>query len=536
MARVLNLITAPHQPDQIRRWAYNALDTIATRQIVDVLLPRMDEARSRYYRFSMAAQRPALACTETGLKVDIIKLMMRQEKVKEEIKNALKLCQTLAAPHWDGAEKNTGACRKATRKDGKHKWERGVADTPERRCVDCGASRFKPSAFNPGSDDQGKHLLYDILGCDELKNKQRIVSVDKDTLDRLLVKAPQHSEIILAIKEYRDLQKQQGFLNTSLTPECRYMSSFTIGVTLTGRQSSHDDPWHFGGNAQNISERHRDLFIPDDGYEFCYVDYKQGESKLVAYLAGDEAYIEAHELGDVHTYVTRILWPALPWTWDIEADKRLAKSTLAEWDKTPGHDLRFQSKRTTHGVNYGLSPFGVAMNMHIPVRIAKAAWYSYFGGFPRILGWQKHVNGLLKQRQAIVNPLGFKVRFYGSSHEDKDNARVLKQALAYLPQGLLGNVINIAEWLVWKNYVHPGTIKLSLQVHDALLFQFPKGRYDIARAVCKLLRVPIKITDYSGNTRECTIDVEAEVGMNWGHANAGNPDGLHPFDIDGEDE
>lgn len=532
--KVLNLITAPNQPNQIRRWCYNALDCIATRQITDVLLPRMDEARSRYYRFSMAAQRPALACTETGLQTDTIKWLMRQEQLKGEVNEALKTVQRLVAPHWDGLEKNTGSCRKATRKDGKHKWERGVADTSERRCLDCGASRFKPSPFNPGSDDQGKHLFYDLLKCDKLKNKKHIVSVDKDTLDRLLAKAPQHREIIEGIRHYRDLQTQQSFLDSNLTPEGRYMSSFTIGVTMTGRQSSHDDPWHFGGNAQNISERHRDLFIPDDGYEFCYVDYKQGESKLVAYLAGDEGYIEAHELGDVHTYVTRILWPTLPWTWDIEADKKLAKATLAEWDQTPGHDLRFQSKRTTHGVNYGLSYFGVAMNMHIPRRVAKDAWYAYFTGFPRILGWQKHVNGLLKHREPIVNPLGFKVRFYGSSHEDKDNARVLKQALAYLPQGLLGNVINIAEWMIWKRFVQPGIIKLSLQVHDALLFQFPKGRYDIAREVCKLLRIPIRITDYSGTTRTCIIDVEAEVGSNWGHASDANPNGLKGFDIDSD--
>ena len=57
---------------QLRRWAYNAIDCIATREIADVLLPRLDSAQTRFYAFERAAQLPAFSMTRRGLLVDEI--------------------------------------------------------------------------------------------------------------------------------------------------------------------------------------------------------------------------------------------------------------------------------------------------------------------------------------------------------------------------------------------------------------------------------------------------------------------------------
>jgi len=113
------------------------------------------------------------------------------------------------------------------------------------------------------------------------------------------------------------------------------------------------------------------MFIADPGKVLCYADLKQAESLTVAYLAGDEAYIEAHKSGDTHTFVARMIWPDLPWTGDIWKDKAWAKEHMPEWDPADGHDFRFQSKRIQHGGNYGMSPYGVARVAHIPVAEAE---------------------------------------------------------------------------------------------------------------------------------------------------------------------
>ena len=55
---------------QLRSYAYNAIDCIATREIADVLLPRLDVAQARLYAFERAAQLPAFAMTRRGVLVD----------------------------------------------------------------------------------------------------------------------------------------------------------------------------------------------------------------------------------------------------------------------------------------------------------------------------------------------------------------------------------------------------------------------------------------------------------------------------------
>jgi DNA polymerase I-like protein with 3'-5' exonuclease and polymerase domains len=278
---------------------------------------------------------------------------------------------------------------------------------------------------------------------------------------------------------------------------------------------------------QNITERHRNIFVADPGMELAYLDYKQGESNIVSHLSGDEGYIDAHLTGDVHTYATRLIWPDLPWTGDLAADKKIAKVN-PDWDTAPGHDYRFQAKRIQHGGNYGLSPFGIAIIAHIPVSAAKTAYYAYHAAFPDIKNWQGHVEALVAAGEPLVNPLGIKVRLYGRPWD----GRTVKQGLAFLPQSALAHIINIAAWLVWRELDMSGRgVMLLAQVHDALLVQFPAGRYDLLREVAELMRVPVEVTDYKGNIRTMVIDVEAAVGQNWGHRSADNPKGIKEMDV-----
>ena len=72
----------------------------------------------------------------------------------------------------------------------------------------------------------------------------------------------------------------------------------------------------------------------------------------------------------------------------------------------------------------------------------------------------------------------------------------------------------------------PHEIQLLAQVHDAALFQYPKGRLDIVEKAVRLMSIPLAVTDIHGKVRTTTIEVEAAVGANWGHAGDDNPHGL----------
>lgn len=419
---------------------------------------------------------------------------------------------------WDNMEKETGECPANHGK--KHKWPRGVEDSSEKLCMLCGVPRLKPLPFEATSSHQVTKLMYEKLGIVPMMNKSKKISTDDDILQRIGHKYPQFRELTDAIAAIRDKQKQIGTLNARLTSDGRYMSSFNPGAAWTGRLSSSKNPFGLGGNLQNVGEKHRYSFIADLQKRMGYADYMQGESNIVAHMAGDPKYIEAHALGDVHTYVTRFVWPELPWTGDLKKDKKVAKAN-PPWDQAPGHDYRFQCKRIQHGSNYLLTPYGISMIAKIPLKQAEAAQRNYFDEFEYIPAWQQWVAKEVAEHRPLINPLGREVTLFGRPW-DKHTVR---QGVAFLPQSTLADIENIAMWRVFTELEEEG-VWLLAQVHDALLHEFPEGREDLENALLNLMLIPVPITDFRGTTRLVKVGVEAAVGKNWGHQSESNPNGL----------
>lgn len=509
-----------YQPGQQRDWLYNNLDATGTREISDTLLPMAKGPYAQTYSFERALQAPAMSMMMRGVRIDrplrdgMIK-ELRQELTKDE-KGIAALPGI--ADTWDGVSIESGICPADFGK--RHKWPRGVPDGPGKLCAKCGTSRVKPEPFSANSPSQTNHLFYDIHAVEEMKNKLGKVSTDDDVLQRIGKKHPELHPITTAILAIRDKKKQLGSLLARLSGTGRYHSSFNVGAAWTGRFSSSKNPYGLGGNLQNVAPKHRKMFIPDPGMDIGYADYMQGESNIVAHLSGDPKYIEAHKLGDVHTYVTRYVWPDLPWTGDLAKDKKIAKQN-PPWDLAEGHDYRFQCKRIQHGSNYGLTPFGISMIAQIPLTEAKSAYNRYMQEFDYIPAWQDWVRGEVESHHTLVNPLGRHWTPFGRSW-DKHTWR---QALAFLPQSLLADIDDIALFQVWY-YLEEQEVQLLAQVHDALLHQYPTGRLDLERELLKLMRIPIPVTDYRGNTRLMIIGVETATGKNWGHASKANPRGI----------
>lgn len=519
MAKILTLEQAQKLPyGQMRDWAYNALDVTGTREIADVILPQLSETQMRTYEFDLGIQAPAMAMMLRGVKVDVEKRKEAVKELKKELKKDLKSIGLMHVVQdiWDGTELETGTCSKAPEhlKLRKHKWPRGVPDE-ERSCERCGKPRIKKSIYNPNSADQNIHLFYDLFGIPPMKNKQRKVSVDKEILPRIAKKYPQYKDLCDAILDVKDKKKQLGTLNAKLGPNNRFYSSFNVGAAWTDRFSSSKNPYGLGGNLQNVPPRHRNVFIADTGYDMAYIDLMQAESNVVAHISGDEAYIEAHNSGDVHTYATRLIWTHLPWTGDLKKDKVIAK-TNPPWDQAPGHNYRFQAKRVQHGSNYGLTPYGISMIAKIPMAEAKKAYNSYFDAFPGIKDWHNKMKVKINNHEPIVNIFGDEIILLGRPWD----GHTFKQGLAYIPQSSVAKLLNLAMWRVWNEH-DPETMQLLAQVHDAILAQYPEGRLDILKKVIMLMEIPIPV-----NGRIMKIGVEAAYGKNWGKKSENNPNGL----------
>lgn len=496
-----------------RDWAYNCLDCTGTREIFDTLKPLLTPITSKTYAFEKACQAPAFEMMLEGVLVDTEIRSKRIAKLNKELAqleaqlNALPLIKDV----WREYETVTGLC---DANEGKHhKWPKGVPDA-ERKCEHCGTARLTIKPFNPASSQQKMKLFYQYLECKPILNKFKKVTADDEAMDRIGRAYPKLKEITDAIQHYQGIHKQIGFLNGKLSADGRYPSSFNVGTAWTGRWSSSKNPFGLGGNLQNVAEQNRDIFVADPGWLLFYADLEQAESNSVAHLADDENYIDAHLSGDVHTFVTRLIWPDMAWTGDLAQDKAIAK-TNPEWDKAPGHDLRFQAKRIQHGSNYGLTPPGIAIIGHIPQSAARFMQQRYFENFPGIKNWHRGIFRTIEAYQPILTPIGRRFRLYGNPLE----GHTQKQALACGPQSMVADILNLSLWHIWHNY--SGRIRLLAQVHDAILGMVRVDDTEALKLIKKTMTIPVRVGE-----RVMRLGVEIAVGRNWGKKSPSNPSGI----------
>lgn len=366
--------------------------------------------------------------------------------------------------------------------------------------------------------DRLKAWFYDELGIRPIKSEGK-VSTDRTAMGRIaqrkqptkgtvphgeksarLNTAKEGAELV---ERMRELGKDLGVLR-SRRPDGRMHTSFKLGPE-TFRAASSKDHRNNGTNLQNQKKELRSMYVADPGYEMFQADQERAESQTVAYLAGDEAYIRAHEEGNSHVAVCRSVFPEYDWTGDEVQDQKLAKEyTLVtpHYGEKPLYDL---GKRTQHGLNYMLTPHGLARGMGISIDQAKRVSRRYFEAFPNIKEWHHYVIEQVKRHQTIHAPGGYKRQFFGRWWDEG----TWKEAVAFLPQSLIA----------WTNHVAfvrcvRAESDLPLEVlghgHDAVLGQ-ARERIDLM----PLLQTTWPVTDIHGTTRHMTIDWEVKWGRNW---------------------
>lgn len=456
-----------------REWVYNGLDCLITAELLEVLKPQLDHHTSRTYQFSKDLQGPVLEMRLRGVLVD----QRRKNMVLDAYHETL-----------DRLEKQL---------------ERIVREG-------CGQV-----GFNWRSNDNLKELFYDRLGIPPIRRQGRI-TVNRDALERMeqyLVARP----IISHIKAMRDIGKKIGVLKTEIDPDGRMRTSYNIGGTNTGRLSSSFSEFGTGTNLQNIEDLLRSIFVADPGMKMAYFDAEQGESRVVGgieyKLFRDSRYLDACESGDLHTSVAKLVWPQLAWTGDPKADK-----DLAELPYYRHYSRRFMCKKIGHGTNYAGKPPTLAHQAKVDQALVEEFQPVYFRAFPAHLRWHAWVENEIKSRGTLINLTGRKRQFWGR----RDDSAVLREAIAYDPQGSLADVVNNGMFQVWQTRI----CQLLMQVHDAIAVQYPEGEEDeIIPKIHALLKYPVPIGD-----RELIIPYDCKTGWNFGGYNEKtNPHGLKPY-------
>ena len=503
-------------------WLYNILDATITREVADALHPLLDAdpGAKRIYAFSMALQSPALAMMLRGVAVDPVARAEAEKALEAEETARVQELAVVAAPYWKETERRKGKCA-----DGKpHRWrqaEKVGGDVWEGDaccfCAKCACGRLVAKGINPHSPAQMSKLLYRDLGLPVQHNhKTHKPSVDDECLDKLRRKDPAHAEVIDAILAARKARKQLGLVRARLDADRRWRSSFNVGAAVTGRWSSSKSPLGTGGNLQNIADRSRGIFVADPGLVLFYADYEQAESRVVALDAQDTAYIEAHDTGDVHTTVTRLVWDTeRPWTGDLAHDRKLADEP-AHFD--PHHELRWYAKHIAHGSAIGMTPVGIARDAHVKQDVARRAQEAFFRRFPRVRARQQEIMAEVRETAQLTSPLGRKRQFFGRLWDPA----TMREALAQTQQSMIVDWVSVALWRVWHELdtgldLHsvphvgqPNRVWLLGQIHDALLGEVRFGDDDTLARILELMSFSMTI-----HGRRLQIPVEIKVGRSW---------------------
>lgn len=455
-----------------REWVYNGLDCCITSEVLDVLLPQLDDNTQRTYDFSRRLQGPALEMRLRGVLVDQAR---KAEVIDDYFDKIDRLESQLEKIVLDGVGLST---------------------------------------FNWRSPKDVAALFYDVLGIPPPRGKRTANRNALEKMDEYLVAR----QIVRHMTTMRDLQKKIDMLKTEIDPDGRIRTSYNIAGTSTGRFSSSFSEFGTGGNLQNVEESLRSVFISDAGYKFAKFDAKSGESFIVGAiewnLFHDGRYLDACESGDPHTATARICWPKLPWTGSLKHDKAVAEQPYYRH-----YSYRFMCKKLGHGSNYGGKAETLSTQAKLPITVVTDFQPKYFRAFPAHLQWQAWVDNQIRRTGTLISLTGRKRQFWGRRNDDS----TLREAIAYDPQCSLADIVNTAMLAIF----HARDATLSMHDHDALTVQYPEEQEDeIIPKLLKQLQVPIQLK----HGRTLLIPFDCKTGFNRGEYDPEiNPMGLKEY-------
>jgi len=195
-------------------------------------------------------------------------------------------------------------------------------------------------------------------------------------------------------------------------------------------------------------------------------DYSQIELRVLAHIADDSALKEIFRREeDVHTATASQVFQVAP------------------EDIDPG--MRSKSKMINYGIVYGLSDFGLADRLNIPLQEAKEFRDAYLERFPRVAAFmaetieaatdEGYVKTLWGRRRQIpeLRARNFQVRSLGE-----------RLAVNTVIQGTAADVIKLAMVRCHDALKEGGfQTRLILTIHDELLFEAPTAELDAARVL-----------------------------------------------------
>ena len=350
--------------------------------------------------------------------------------------------------------------------------------------------------FNVASPKQLQVVLFDELGLPKTKKIKTGYTTDAESLDWLHQKSG-HPVLtsLLRIRETKKLGTTVEGLIAEIARDGRIHTHFQQTVAATGRLSST------GPNLQNIPVRTeegrkiRDCFTVGKGYvALLTADYSQIEMRIMAHLSHDEKLLAAFASGeDLHATVAGLVF-------GVKA---------AEVDP----EMRRQMKAMSYGLAYGLSSYGLAIQLDISPPAAKQLMDTYFERFGGIRDYLRDVVGEARKVGYTETIMGRRRYLPDLMHDNRQRREVAERMALNAPiQGSAADIIKMAMLNV-QSAIEKEKLKsrLLLQIHDELILEVVAGEEE---AISALVRREMG----SAYPLKAPLDVNAGLGLTWHEA------------------
>ena len=350
--------------------------------------------------------------------------------------------------------------------------------------------------FNVASPKQLQVVLFDELGLPKTKKIKTGYTTDAESLDWLHKKSG-HPVLtsLLRIRETKKLGTTVEGLIAEIARDGRIHTHFQQTVAATGRLSST------GPNLQNIPVRTeegrkiRDCFTVGKGYvALLTADYSQIEMRIMAHLSHDEKLLAAFASGeDLHATVAGLVF-------GVKA---------AEVDP----EMRRQMKAMSYGLAYGLSSYGLAIQLDISPPAAQQLMDTYFERFGGIRDYLRDVVGEARKVGYTETIMGRRRYLPDLLHDNRQRREVAERMALNAPiQGSAADVIKMAmlnvQSAIEKEKLNS---RLLLQIHDELILEVVAGEEE---KIVEMVRREMG----AAYPLKAPLDVNAGLGLTWHEA------------------
>ena len=352
---------------------------------------------------------------------------------------------------------------------------------------------------NLSSPKQLQELLFDHFGLPKTKKTKTGYTTNAEALVDLHAKTADEGgaghDFLGFLLTHRDrikLKQMVDSLSATVASDGRIHTTFSQVAAATGRLASSDP------NLQNIPARSADgmrirgAFVAGEGFEsLMSADYSQIEMRLMAHLSGDEALIEAFNSGeDLHRTMASMVFGT-----------PVAEVSAEE---------RSRIKATSYGLAYGLSSYGLAAQLGVPVPEAAALRDRYFERFGKV---RDYLEGLVAQARAD----GYTQTMFGRRRylpdlrsSNRQRREMAERAALNAPiQGSAADIVKIAMMNVVDALSEAGLkSRLLVQIHDELLLEVAPGEAAALEAIVRdKMATPVELS--------VPLDVAVGIGASW---------------------